>query len=217
MGTNYMAQNQANINKISGLCLIGTGILATLGFLIHPHDATSQNQVMWMIGHLLIMTSLLANSIGITGLYFSNSEKLGKLGLVGFVISVFSLSLYIGKLYWSGFIYPMVVQEHPEFIEALGFGPGSEPKDLNLKIVYFSGAFSFVLGHLLLGSALLRAKVFKVAPVWFVIAGAVMVGVWPLLPNIVQMLSALVSLVYAIGIVWLGVLLIKRSKALITE
>ncbi len=207
-----MKPNKTNIERISGFCLIGTGVFATLGFLLHPHDATSQNQVMWMIGHLLIITSLLANSIGITGLYFSNSEKLGGLGLAGFLITVFSLSLYIGKLYWSGFIYPMVVQEHPEFIEAFGFGPGSEPKDFNLKIVFFSGAFSFVLGHLFLGGALLKAKVFKSTPVWFVIAGALMVGVWPLLPNIVQMLSALVSLVYAIGIVWLGVLLIRYSK-----
>jgi hypothetical protein len=39
-----------------------------------------------------------------------------------------------------------------------------------------------------------------------------MVGVWPLLPNIVQMLSVLVSLVYAIGIVWLGILLIQSSQ-----
>ena len=105
----------------------------------------------------------------------------------------------------------MVLLEHPEFIETFGFGPGSEPKDLNLKIVFFSGAFLFVLGHLFLGSALLRAKIFKSTPVWFVIAGAVMVGVWPLLPNIVQMLSVLVSLVYAIGIVWLGILLIAGA------
>ena len=201
-----------NINKISGFCLIGTGVFATLGFLIHPHYATSQNQIMWMVGHLLIIASLLVNSIGLTGLYFSSSEKLGKLGLIGFLLTIFSLSLYIGKLYWSGFIYPMVLLEHPEFIETFGFGPGSEPKDLNLKIVFFSGAFLFVLGHLFLGSAVLRAKIFKSTPVWFVIAGAVMVGVWPLLPNIVQMLSVLVSLVYGIGIVWLGIVLIQSSQ-----
>ena len=59
-----------NINKLSSFCLIGTGVFATLGFLIHPHDATSQNQVMWMVGHLLIIASLLVNSIGLTGLYF---------------------------------------------------------------------------------------------------------------------------------------------------
>ncbi|KAB7615380.1 hypothetical protein F9L33_01020 [Amylibacter sp. SFDW26] len=167
-----------------------------------------------MVGHLLIMTSLLANSIGLTGLYFSCSEKLGKLGLAGFLITSFSLSLYIGKLYWSGFIYPMVALEHPEFIEAFGFGPGSDPKDVKLKTVFFSGAFSFVLGHLFLGGALLRAQIFKATPIWFVITGAILVGVWPLLPNIVQMLSVFVSLIYAIGIVWLGFLLIFSSQEL---
>ena len=111
-------KNKINILKISGLCLIGTGVFSILGFLIHPHDATSQNQVMWMVGHLLIIVSLLVNSIGLTGLYFSSSEKLGKLGLIGFLLTITSLSLYIGKLYWSGFIYPMVLLEHPQFIES---------------------------------------------------------------------------------------------------
>jgi len=66
-GTIRMTQNKININKISGFCLIGTGVFATLGFLIHPHDATSQNQVMWMVGHLLIIASLL------TGAFFTIS------------------------------------------------------------------------------------------------------------------------------------------------
>ena len=194
--------------KVSGTCLIGTGVFATLGFLIHPHDSTAQNQSMWMLGHLFIISALFFNIIGLTGLYFSNARGLGKLGLVGFLISSFSLILYIGKLYWSGFIYPLVAAAHPEFIEQIGLGPGSEPKDPTIMIVYFAGALSFAIGHAIFGAALMKEKLFKPAPIWFLIAGAAMVGLWPLLPNVLQMLSAVVSAIYAIGVVWLGTLLI---------
>jgi hypothetical protein len=84
---------------------------------------------------------------------------------------------------------------------------------VKLQIIYFSGAISFALGNSLLGGALLKAKAYKTTPIWFLIVGAIMVGVWPLMPNIVQMLSVFVSLIYAIGVVWLGVLLI-RSRAM---
>jgi len=196
---------------LAGYALISTGVLATLGFLIHPHQSTEQNHTMWVVGHIFIILGLLTNMIGVFGLYVSKAKSIGLIGLIGFLIIVISLALYIGKLYWSGFIYPLVIAEHPEFIESHGFGPGSEPQDIIIRIIYFSGAISFAIGHLMLGVALLRAKCFSQTPVLFFLIGALLVGLWPLLPNLVQHFSVIVSLIYAIGICWLGIKLITES------
>ena len=201
----------STLERLAGYALISTGILATLGFLIHPHQSTGQNHTMWVVGHIFIILGLLTNMIGVFGLYVSKAKSVGLIGLIGFLIIVISLALYIGKLYWSGFIYPLVIADHPEFIETHGFGPGSEPQDSIIRIIYYSGAISFAIGHFMLGVALLKARCFSQTPVLFFLIGALLVGLWPLLPSLVQHFSVIVSLIYAIGICWLGIKLITES------
>jgi len=157
------------------------------------------------------MSGLLTNLLGVFGLYVSKAKEIGLPGLIGFLIVAISLALYLGKLYWSGFIYPLVIAEHPEFIEVHGFGPGSEPQDNIIRNVYFTGALTFAIGHLILGIALLRAKCFPQTPVLLFLIGAFLVGLWPLLPNFVQHFSVIVSLIYAVGISWLGINLITED------
>lgn len=200
-----------SIQKAAGYCLIMTGLFAVLGFLIHPHDSTSSNQIPWLIGHSLIFIGLVLNLTGLSWLFASEHEFLGKIGWVGFVFAALGLSMYIGKLYWSGLLYPIVLESSPDLITQVGLGPGSEPKAPLVKFIYSSGAILFSLGHLFLGVAMLRSKRFPAKPIGFLILGAVLVGIWPFLPGIVQMLSVVVSVIYAVGLVWLGVWLIKNN------
>ena len=200
-----------SLNKLTGYSLIGTGVFATLGFILHPHAATSENQTMWITGHLLILFSLFLNNLGLTSLFFTNANRLGATGLLGFLITSLSLMLYIGKLYWSGFIYPVVVLAEPQFIETVGLGPGKDPIHSTIKAVYFTGAIAFAIGNAVFGSALLKARLFNPVPVTLMITGAVLVGIWPLLPGLVQMLSIVFSAIYAIGVVWLGVIHLRMK------
>jgi uncharacterized membrane protein len=199
-----------NIERAAGYCLIGTGLFAVTGFIVHPHDSTPDNQIAWLIGHSLIFSGLVLNLIGLSWAFASDHEQLGKLGWCGFALAGFGLSMYIGKLYWSGLLYPFVLDASPDLIARVGLGPGSEPKALLVKIVYSAGAMFFALGHLMLGIALLRSQKFPRKPVLMLMSGAFMVGVWPLLPGVVQMLSIIVSAIYAAGLVWLGASMIKR-------
>ncbi|MDA9009438.1 hypothetical protein N9K16_05715 [Alphaproteobacteria bacterium] len=199
-----------NIQKLTGLCFVGTGVLTVIGFLAHPHNYTPEVQFIWLFGHGLIFLGLILNLIGLCWFFSMEHKHLGKLGLVGMAAIGIALSHYIGKLYWSGLLYPLVFQAHPEFIAEIGLGPGSEPKAFVIKAVYFSGALLFAIGYAALGIALLRAKRFPPIPVALLMAGAIAVGIWPLLPGLLQMLSPVVSAVYAVGVVWLGVVLIRR-------
>ena len=144
-------------------------------------------------------------------MYSLEHDRLGTLGLVGFGLLAVGLSLYLGKLYWSGLLYPFVLAESPDLVAKVGLGPGTAPKALTVQVVYNAGALLFSLGQLMFGAALLRAKRFAPRPIWLLMLGAVMVGIWPLLPGLLQMLSVVVSAIYAAGIVSFGVSLIRRQ------
>ena len=49
------------------------------------------------------------------------------------------------------------------------------------------------MGYALLGLSLLRVKAYPAPALWALIVGAVLVGLWPLLPGVVQHLSAVLA------------------------
>jgi hypothetical protein len=206
-----------NIEKLTGLCFVSTGVLTVAGFLIHPHDYSSDVQFMWLFGHSLIFFGLVLNLIGLGWFYSIEHSHLGKLGLFGLAAANVGLSHYIGKLYWSGLLYPLVFQTHPDFIKDVGLGPGADPKASIIKSVYFLGAILFAVGYAAFGAALLRAKRYPMIPVLLLMSGAIMVGVWPSMPGLIQMLSPIVSAIYAIGVVWIGVLLIRGRRHILVR
>ncbi len=193
--------------KVTGIALILSGVLATIGFSLHPHDSTGSNQVLWVGAHTLVMAGFLMGLLGLAGLYGVTSSRVGILGFIGFLLATVSLVLYLGKLYWSAFIYPLVIERHPEFIRTFGFIPGSDPVDPVVKTVFYLGPILFAAGYTLFGIGLLRVGAFRAVPVGLVIVGSFLLGLWPLLPAVVQHLSVFVSLVYTVGIAWIGYLL----------
>lgn len=193
--------------RLSGLALLASGILATIGFSVHPHDAEGSNHTRWLVAHVVVMSGALLNLLGLMGLYLRSARRLGVTGLIGFLLTTISLVLYLGKLYWSGFLYPLVMAHHPAFLRDQGFNPGTDPVDPVVKAVFYLGPVLFALGYAVLGLGLLRLGTYPAAALWAVVVGAQLVGLWPLLPGVVQHLSVLVSIVYTIGIAWIGTLL----------
>lgn len=193
--------------KLAGIGLIASGFLVAIGFSVHPHDPLGTNHTMWIASHILIISGFVASLLGLVGLYAVVAEGTGVGGLLGFLLAALSLILYLGKLYWSGFIYPLVISQHPSFIDEFGFAPGTQPSDPVVKAVFYLGPLLFGAGYTLLGWAVLKAGTFPPLPVGLVVVGALLVGLWPLLPAAIQHFSVAVSLLFAVGVAWLGYLL----------
>jgi hypothetical protein len=200
--------------KLSGIALLLSGILATVGFSIHPHDSAASNHGIWLGAHVVIISGGLLNLLGLVGLYLVSATLLGLTGLSGFLLTAVSLILYLGKLYWSAFIYPLVIAQDADFIRSYGFNPGSDPVDPVVRVVFYLGPILFAIGYMLLGLSLLRVRAYPAPALWALILGALLVGLWPLLPAVVQHLSVLVSVIYAVGIAWIGYLLATRQDVL---
>ena len=77
-----------------------------------------------------------------------------------------------------------------KFIREYGFYPGSDPVDPVVKTVFYLGPILFATGYALLGLGLLKIGAYPAPALWAVIAGA------------------FVSVVYAVGIAWIGFLLV---------
>ena len=63
--------------KLAGVALIGSGILATIGFSIHPHDPSGSNHAMWLFGYILIILGFFMNLLGLVGLYATTAKDVG--------------------------------------------------------------------------------------------------------------------------------------------
>src|SRR5215467_1893225 len=73
----------------------------------------------------------------------------------------------------------------------------------------------FAIGYVLLGLSLWRVKAYPAPPLWALVFGALLVGLWPLLPGAVQHLSAVVSLIYTAGAGWIGYLLARKRDVVV--
>jgi hypothetical protein len=193
--------------RLSGVALLLSGILATIGFSVHPHDANGSNRGWWLAAHVAVMGGGFLNLLGLVGLYLASATRIGGAGLLGFLLAAASLVLYLGKLYWSAFIYPLVATHDPQFVRSYGLNPGADPVDLVVRIVFYLGPVLFATGYAVLGLGLAKAGARPTAALGTMVVGALLVGLWPLLPAVVQHLSVLVSIVYTVGAAWVGYLL----------
>jgi hypothetical protein len=82
---------------------------------------------------------------GLSGLYISQSEAAGTLGLVGFLLAFLGPALVVGVSWAEAFIAPFLAAEAPEFLETENF---AFPLSL----------LTFVMGWLVFGVATLRAR-----------------------------------------------------------
>ena len=103
---------------------------------------------------------------GLVGFYLRQSQAVGRLGLVGFLLAFFGTALVVGDFYANTFVTPLVAQGAPEFLD----DPLSGMLQVWLPFSFGVLAFSW----LLLAVVTLRAGVYPRGASWFLLVGAVL-------------------------------------------
>jgi hypothetical protein len=142
----------AALVRWSGLLLVAGGLLMAVATALHPSRETTatilEAEVRLVAAHVLFTLSSLLILLGLPGLYGAESVRMGRLGLVGFLLAFMGTTL-IAVSGNFGFIAPVLAAESPATIHAI---------NVYLPVMALNGVafLGFVVGFVLFGIAMTK-------------------------------------------------------------
>ena len=200
-----MTITSSHLIRWSGLAAMVAGIIFAGIQPIHPPDVVaSVSTSAWAIITPLKTVMCLLFLIGITGLYARQAEKVGWLGLVGFLVFSLGWVITTANVFAETFIMPRLATAAPTFVDSfLGVAAG-RASEVNLGAVptlFAVAGILYMLGGLLFGIATFRAGIL---PRWaggLLAATAALTPLAALLPHAIQRLAAVPM---GLALAWLG-------------
>ncbi len=155
----------SDLIRWSGLSLIVGGIMGILGLVIHPlnENAPTITSSLWVPAHYMAFVSSILFIFGLIGLYARQAEETGRLGLIGFALTLIGVVTLGMELLWiEVIIYPFLVANEPALFYSLRSSPAYlVPIGLSFLL--------FLVGSVIFGVAMVRAAVLPRWGVWLVI------------------------------------------------
>lgn len=190
--------------RATGVVAMLAGALFVVVQVIHPPETVEAVATdAWAVVHYITFAMLTLFVIGIAGIYARQVEKLGWLGLAGFVILNVGLLLNIAGASIEAFVEPLLATTNPEFVAAFNDMVMGSPYAVDLgaiPMVWNVSSAAFMAGTLLFGIANLRAGVLSR---WGsgILAFGLVIGLpaASLLGNV-----RLAAVPISIGLAWLG-------------
>jgi hypothetical protein len=158
-----MKTTASKLIRWAGLSAVVGGSLFVAIQPIHPPEILSSvTTSTWAIVHYVGVAMCLFILLGIAGIYARQAEKVGWLGLAGFLLFGLMWALTACFQFVEGLILPLLATDAPRFVVGvLGVTSGS-PSEVNLGIVpavYSLTSVLYLLGGVLLGVATFRAGI----------------------------------------------------------
>ena len=158
-----------NLIRWSGLALMIGGILGVVGLVIHPLSETVSDVATsrWVPAHLLAFVSTIPLIFGLIGLYARQAEETGRLGLLGFALTLIGAISEGMELLWiEVIIFPFLVANDPALYDALRSSSAYLVALALSFLVFFGGWITF-------GAAMVRAAVLPRWGRWLVIMAVI--------------------------------------------
>ncbi len=133
------------------------GGLAIAAFVLsHPWDRFVGAEVartgQWRVAHTLHFAGATLSLLGLVGLYLVQRERLGRLGVAGFVVAFAGTAMFVGTGMLTAFVWPMLADQAPAVIAEDG-AMFDAPALLALGLT----AAAVSVGYAALGIAMWRA------------------------------------------------------------
>ncbi|TFD62592.1 hypothetical protein E3T39_01180 [Cryobacterium suzukii] len=196
--TSALTRGTAIAAAFSGLIFIGIQF-------IHPADEiASLATQMWVTVHILSFGMAVLGLIGLTGLYLHQCKQVGVLGLIGYVMFAFFFVLQSAFNFAEAFIAPLIAKDAPQLAgDFVGlFGRHPAVTDLGpLAALPAVGGALYVIGALVFGIAILRARILSRGAGILLIVAAALTPVAGLLPHTIERMAAIPM---GLALIWLG-------------
>ena len=190
-----------------------TGIAAMLAGIIfagiqpiHPTDALSSvNTTAWAIITPLKTVMCLLFLLGLTGIYARQLEKVGWLGLAGFLLFSLSWAVNLVYIFAEAFILPPLATAAPKFAQDFIFGVitgrATESNLGALPTIFALNGIFYLLGGLLFGIATFRAGILSRWAAGLLAVTAVLTPLAALFPHEIQRYA---GIPVGVAVAWLG-------------
>lgn len=203
--------------RTTGIVAMLAGALFVLVQVIHPPETVDAVATeAWAFVHYLTFAMLTLFVVGITGIYARQVEKVGWLGLVGFVVLGIGLLLNIAGAAIEAFVEPLLATSDPAFVASFNGMVMGTPYDVDLgaiPMVWAVSSAAFMVGTLAFGIASLRAGVLsRWASAVFAFGLVIGLPVATVLGNV-----RLAAVPVSIGLAWLGWSLWSGGRQRLTE
>jgi hypothetical protein len=122
LGKGGSSMSSSDLIRLAGLATLSSGVLAVvvapLRLVVDIEDPALATTTSHIIVFLLYLCSTTLLLLGLVGLYTSQSETAGILGLAGFLVAFVGTVLAAGALWFELFITPTLAAADPRLLKA---------------------------------------------------------------------------------------------------
>lgn len=206
----------ATLGRAAGLAAVAAGALFALVQINHPPmEVASVHTTEWVVRNTMKTVMAGLALAGFTGMYLRQVRRAGVLGLVGYILLAIGYLTMLAITFVAAYILPALAESAPRYVDdvlAVASG-GTATGDVGLFTAanQVSG-FGYLVGGLLFGIALFRARVLARWAAALLAAGTVATALLPVLPYAVHRLFALPT---ALALIGLGLSLWRDQRTVV--
>lgn len=199
--------SKASLFRLSGLSGVIGAILYVLGWWIHP-PTESVSVILgssWVPAHGLTAIGCAFLLLCLTGIYLKKHERVGVLGLVGFILTFAGLMNFFGINMVAAIVEPAIAMKLGQNVETAAAGP-------LLTAFFLWTIISYVVGGILFGVTSLRSMLFpKLATLLLIIGAAPLIAFLVEDVTVPFIVYRLAATMFAVGFGWLGYHLMREE------
>ncbi|RYP84164.1 hypothetical protein EKO23_17000 [Nocardioides guangzhouensis] len=177
----------AGLTQASGAAAATAGALFIGIQVKHPHlDATSIQSTEMAVRDTLKVLMAALSLAGITGMYLSQVRRNGVLGLVGYLVLSAGYLLVLGTAFSAAFVIPEVAQTDPGYVnDVIDVTTGrTSSADIGaMNTVNLLQGTGILVGGLLFGIALFRARVLARWATLLLAVGGILTAALQVMPD----------------------------------
>ena len=194
---------RTKLYRAAGVAAVVAGLIFVLLQFIHP-DETVENVATstWKAVHVLTMVMTALALVGVLGIYLRQVNESGVLGLIGVVLYGCGFFIIYGFSFVEAAVLPQLADTDPSYvadvIELTATGQASGELG-GLAAANVASGVTYILGGVLFGVALWRARVLWRWAAALLVIGALSTSLTQVLPESLDRLVAI-----PVGVAWAG-------------
>lgn len=155
--------SSTTLYRLSGMALLIGGGLTTIGAIVQAFLSEDYSSPLWIPVAVLIFIGTLLVQIGLPAMYMRQRDRIGLLGLIGFILFFFGFAQFgIGFRFFDMVILPW-------------FGKSADINPpLNFIVYSLSGIILLLVGALLFGIVTIRSGIFSKFPMILLLVGLIL-------------------------------------------